>query len=279
MNVLSLFDGISCGQIALNRRGIKYDNYFASEICKDAIKITQYNFSNTIQLGDVTSIDASQLPKIDIIIGGSPCQGFSFAGKLLNFDDNRSKLFFEYSKLLKELKPKFFLLENVIMNKHSEDVITNELRIKPIKINSSLVSAQNRLRLYWTNIPNVILPDDKGFVFKDIIDNDESRYEYWSDKRMLKFYKKEYVRKDTYRVLNLNDKVSCLTVSGGHGGSDEPKTFYNNKLRRLTPIEFERLQTLPDNYTNVLTSNNKRRGCIGNAWTVDVIAHIFSFIN
>ena len=148
MNVLSLFDGMSCGQIALNRANIPYDNYYASEIDKHAIKVTQHNYPETIQLGDVTEIKSSDLPQIGLLIGGSPCQGFSFAGKQLNFEDPRSKLFFEFVRLLKECKPKFFLLENVKMKKEYQNVISEHLGVEPIEINSALVSAQNRKRLY-----------------------------------------------------------------------------------------------------------------------------------
>lgn len=147
MNILSLFDGMSCGQIALNKLGVKIDNYFASEIDKSAMMITQTNFPNTKQLGDVTKINGKELPKIDLLIGGSPCQGFSFAGKQLNFDDPRSKLFFEFIRLKEETNPTYFLLENVVMKKEYEDVITQYLGVKPILINSKLVSAQNRKRL------------------------------------------------------------------------------------------------------------------------------------
>ena len=169
MNVLSLFDGMSCGQIALNRAGISYDKYYASEIDKHAIKVTQHNYPDTIQMGDVTKVKGADLPKIDLLIGGSPCQGFSFAGKQLNFDDPRSKLFFEFVRLLKECKPKYFLLENVKMKKEYQDVITEHLGVEPIEINSNLLSAQNRKRLYWTNIPGVTIPNDKGILLKDII--------------------------------------------------------------------------------------------------------------
>src|SRR5574344_15209 len=161
MNVLSLFDGMSCGQMALNRVGIKYDNYFASEIDKYAIKVTQHNFPNTIQLGDVTKIKSCDLPKIDLLMGGSPCQGFSFSGKQLNFNDPRSKLFFEFVRLVNECQPKYWLLENVVMKKEFEQVISNHLNVEPIKINSSLVSAQNRERLYWANF-NIEQPEDKN---------------------------------------------------------------------------------------------------------------------
>ena len=171
MNVLSLFDGMSCGQIALNQLGIKVDKYYASEIDKYAITIAKKNFPNTIHLGDVTTVKAEDLEPIDLLIGGSPCQGFSFAGRQLNFDDPRSALFFEFVRLLKECKPKYFLLENVRMKQQYQDVITEHLGVKPIMINSALVSAQNRVRLYWTNIPNITQPQDKGLILKDILEN------------------------------------------------------------------------------------------------------------
>lgn len=172
MNILSLFDGMSCGQIALNKLGIKYDKYFACEIDKYAMQVTQHNFPDTIQLGDVQFVTKETFGnhKIDLVIGGSPCQGFSFAGKMLNFDDPRSKLFFEYVRLVKELKPKYFLLENVKMKQESKDIITEYMGVEPIEINSALVSAQTRKRLYWTNIPNVTQPEDKGIVLRDIIE-------------------------------------------------------------------------------------------------------------
>ena len=170
MNVLSLFDGMSCGQIALQRAGIKVGAYYAAEIDKYAIQVTQHNFPDTIQLGDVTKVFAKDLPKIDLIIGGSPCQGFSFAGKGLNFDDPRSKLFFEFVRLVKECNPKYFLLENVKMKKEHELVISQYMKVAPIEINSALVSAQNRVRLFWTNITITEMPIDKGILLKDIIE-------------------------------------------------------------------------------------------------------------
>ena len=187
MRVLSLFDGMSCGQIALERAGIPVEAYYASEIDKYAIKVTQANYPDTIQLGDVCSIRAGMLPKIDLILVGSPCQGLSFAGKQLGLKDDRSKLFYEFIRLLKELKPKYFLLENVVMSQESNDVISCILgdmhpdlvtqkqlfqhgRLEPIQINSALVSAQNRERLYWTNIPNVKQPEDKGILLEDILE-------------------------------------------------------------------------------------------------------------
>ena len=171
LNVLSLFDGMSCGRIALQRSGIKVENYFASEIDKHAIQVTQHNYPNTIQIGDVTKVKVSDLPKIDLLIGGSPCQGFSFAGKQLNFDDPRSKLFFEFVRLKNECNPTYFLLENVKMKKEYEDIITEYLGVKPIEICSSLFSAQQRKRLYWTNI-NVDLSKlpKSNNVIADVLD-------------------------------------------------------------------------------------------------------------
>ena len=172
INVLSLFDGMSCGQQALDRLGIRVNNYYAAEIDKYAIQITQKNYPDTIQLGDVCGVVAKDLPKVDLLLAGSPCQGFSFAGKQLAFDDPRSALFFEFIRLLKELKPKYFLLENVRMKKEYLDIITEHVGgIEPILINSALVSAQNRQRYYWTNIPNVQQPEDRGIVLKDILED------------------------------------------------------------------------------------------------------------
>ena len=172
MNVLSLFDGMSCGQIALKKLGAKVDNYYASEIDKYAISIAEKNFPNTVHLGDVTKITSVPYNvKIDLLIGGSPCQGFSKSGNRLNFDDPRSKLFFEFVRILKLVKPKYFMLENVVMNKESRDIISKYLGVEPIEINSNLVSAQSRRRLYWTNIPNVTIPEDKGIVIRDILED------------------------------------------------------------------------------------------------------------
>jgi len=181
MNVLSLFDGMSCGQIALNRAGVKYDTYFASEIDKYAMQVTQANYPNTMQLGDVTKVDYTKLPigGIDLLMGGSPCQGFSFAGKQLNFNDPRSKLFFEFVRLRDELKPKYVLLENVRMKKDSEDIITKYMGFPPQAINSNLKSAQNRYRLYWWGqlvdgkYQMIPIPPmkDEGIVLKDILED------------------------------------------------------------------------------------------------------------
>ena len=192
LRVLSLFDGMSCGQLALQRLGIEVSTYYASEIDKYAIEVCQANFPETIQVGDVCNLKGKDFKNIDIIFAGSPCQGFSRAGKGLAFDDPRSALFFEFIRLLKEIKPKYFLLENVRMKQEFQDIITEQVsdcypdfeggdlfgsQIKPILINSALLSAQNRERLYWTNIPGVEQPEDKGIVLKDILEeNPEEKY-------------------------------------------------------------------------------------------------------
>lgn len=200
MNVLSLFDGISCGQVALERAGIKIDNYYASEIDKYAIQVAQKNYPNTIQLGDIENIDFNKyIGKIDLLIGGSPCQGFSFAGKQLNFMDPRSRLFFKYVEALETIKPKYFLLENVPMKEWCLDTITKYMGVEPIKINSDLVSAQNRKRFYWTNIPGLNQPQDKKIMLKDIVhensivDQDKSYCldaNYWKGGNLKSYFEK-----------------------------------------------------------------------------------------
>jgi DNA (cytosine-5)-methyltransferase 3A len=286
MNVLSLFDGISCGQIALEKTKIKIDNYYASEIDKHAIKVTMANYPNTIQLGSVTEIKASTLPKIDLLIGGSPCQDLSKAkngGKGLNGE--RSGLFWEYVRILKETKPKYFLLENVPMKKYFENIISNELGIKPIEINSNLVSCQNRKRLYWTNIPNVSQPDDKGIILNDVIVDDT--YKNFTDDRISKTKKftKNYIKWDMSgkkywsqqdRAYFKNGKICTLPKNNPGNKLNIVIDNNNNIYRRIHPVEAERCQNVPDNYTNVDgVSTNKRLELLGNCWTVDVIVHIF----
>ena len=273
-NVLSLFDGMSCGQIALNRAGIKYDNYFASEIKPHAIKVTQHNFPNTIQLGSVLDVKASDLPKIDLFIGGSTCQSFSSFGNGSGFD-GKSGLFYEYVRMLNELKQKnpdvLFMLENVNMKKEWRDVISKELGVEPIAFNSNLVSAQNRDRLYWTNI-DFIVSGDRNILFKDVLENLPFReipkcfFKNWGDK----------MRIDKGLNWVKNDKANCLTTKNCHTNQyllNEDKTL----CRLLTAKEYERLQTIPENYTDCV-SNTERFKMLGNGWTVDVISHIFSFI-
>lgn len=300
MNVLSLFDGMSCGQIALNRANIQYNNYFASEIDKNAIKVTQHHYPNTVQLGDVTKIEFIAT-KIDLLIGGSPCQGFSFAGKQLNFDDPRSKLFFEFVRLIDECKPTYFLLENVVMKKEYEDVITQYLGVEPIKINSSLVSAQNRVRLYWTNIPNVKEPEDRNISLSDILEDDSiinpgairgrrlnkatiigrrlnpngKRKDYDKDIPITQCLEVRATNTNKSNCLTTVDKDNVLTTMpiGRHPNAFKDKLPF----RYYTLKEYERLQTIPENYTSVVSTSQAKK-MIGNAWTVDVISHIFSYL-
>ncbi len=276
-NVLSLFDGISCGQIALNRASIEYDNYFASEIDKYAIKVATKNYPNTIQLGDVTELVGSTLPKIDLLIGGSPCQGFSFAGKCLNFEDPHSRLFFEFVRLKNETQPKYFLLENVVMKKEHENVISELLGVDPILINSSLVSAQNRKRLYWTNIPDLKQPIDKHIGWGSIREFGVADNFYYSVNG-LNWLKKHGERKGKkLAVWGENDK--CQMIEASHFKNYSSQRFFGIEdekgLRYITPIECERAQTIPDNYTDCV-SNTQRYKMLGNGWTVDVISHIFN---
>lgn len=373
INVLSAFDGMSCGQIALERAGIAVDNYFASEIDPYAIKITQKNYPKTVQLGSITEWRKWNLPKIHAVIGGSPCQGFSIAGGRAEFNDPRSRLFLNFADILRHYKPEVLLLENVRMSQQSEDIISCMLgeiypecikqgqlfkqgRLEPILINSALVSAQNRERLYWTNIPNVCQPEDKGILLKDIVESGPV-VRGVSDK-LVKFI----INKKGVPSEDLNRKSKCFTAGARSGGShsdmdlipviqgaalrsqvtkDGIKFFLNiredeknncvvgsfpNKLngcvqigeadikgkdsikrvysteakgptltaicgghqepkisqdnitwRKLTPLECERLQTVSDGYTEGV-SNSRRYHALGNGWTVDVIAHIFSFL-
>ena len=216
MNVLSLFDGMSCGRIALERLGIKVDNYYASEIDKYAIQVSQANYPDIIQVGNVTELDTSTLPKIDLIMGGSPCQGFSFAGKQLAFDDPRSALFFEFVRCVKELQPKYFLLENVRMKKEYLDVISEYMGVEPIMINSALVSAQNRVRFYWTNIPGIEQPEDRGMVLRDILETKE--VEGLSDKAIAYMNRgsEKYTGKKTraeHYIKHESEKSKTLTAN------------------------------------------------------------------
>lgn len=339
MNVLSVCDGMSCGQIALNRSGIKYKKYYSSEIDKRAIKVTQHNYPETIQIGDITKWREWNLPKIDLLLAGTPCQGFSFSGKGLNFEDPRSKLFFDFVEILKHYKPKYWLFENVKMKKEWQNTISTILNMEFIEINSALVSAQNRKRLYWTNIKSgpvdffgrmktqIMLPGDKKIFLKDIIedgfvDRDKSycicandnkggnlnRYLNKRSKQIVfirqrprgynkggDFYKKsptltanEWICNNKLcivcgeadingfdsmkRVYSTDGK--CPTLSSVCGGNHEPKIALNDiEYRKLTPLECERLQTVPEQYTSSV-SNSQRYKMLGNGWTVDVICHI-----
>jgi DNA-cytosine methyltransferase len=383
MNILSVFDGMSCGQIALIELGFKIDKYYAAEIDKPAITQTQHNFPYTIQLGSVTDVKAKDLEKIDLFIGGSPCQGFSFAGKQLNFDDPRSALFFEYVRLWKEIKAinpnAVFLLENVNMKKEYLRVISEYLGVFPVRINSNLVSAQNRDRWYWTNIKtketglfselwsDIPQPEDKGILLKDILqDESEVNDKYYlkdiskydlsiarpggivSDHKLIKNKEKAACLDANYfkgianhqertgvcvamrgrnpenpsdrktgspteqRLEPKTDgKTNCLTSvakdnlimqvnpskeSGGKQPYQQNRCYHiegqmpalmteyrgnitdGYKLRRLTPIECSRLQTIPEWYEWIVSDTQIYR-MLGNGWTVEVIKHIFSFLN
>jgi len=311
MKVLSLFDGMSCGRIALDRLGIEVDTYYASEIDKYAITVAKENYPDTIHVGDITQLDPNDFKDIDLILAGSPCQGFSFAGKQLAFDDPRSSLFFEFIRLLKAIKPKYFLLENVRMKKEFLDVISEQVGVKPILIDSALVSAQTRKRFYWTNIPNVNQPKDKGILLKDILLSDveepmlsniyggfkEKKPRVHTDKsvtirtasggghipslihsaKALAYMNRKVKGGRTHWDFAhhsdiKNEKSSCVTANLYKG------VPYNvlvdaKCIRKVDPIEAERLQTVPDNYTNHV-SNTQRYKMLGNGWTVEVICHI-----
>lgn len=275
MNVLSLFDGMSCGQIALNKAGIKYNKYFACEIKKHAIEVTQYNYPDTIQLGDVTNVDSAKLPKIDLLIGGSPCQDFSRANKVRDgLSGSKSSLFFEYIRLLKECSPKYFLLENVIMDKYNQDFISNELNCEPVRLCGSLVSAALRDRLYWTNIPPFSY-DLTGRIIPQIT---QPKDEYITLQSIL----------DSGVVKKR--KHTCLNCNSGVGGKQEYLIHRNNTTGMITLIyeddntvrtvnqnELERLHNIPNGYTKIL--NKKKAGdLIGDGWTIDIVKHIFKNI-
>tara|TARA_R110002126_G_scaffold206691_1_gene353827 strand:+ start:8325 stop:9437 length:1113 start_codon:yes stop_codon:yes gene_type:complete len=363
INVLSLFDGMSCGQIALERAGIKVNKYFASEIDKYGMIVSKANYPDTTQVGNVEFVTADMFlnHKIDLIIAGSPCQGFSFAGKQLNFNDDRSKLFFDFVRLVRDLKPKYFFLENVKMKKEYQDVITEYMGVEPVLVNSALVSAQNRQRLYWTNIPGFIQPEDKKTIISDITEDGFGKIAVMRGRYLVDGKRQDgkmltsglttqrieprkdeksncitTVSKDNLvikKIMNVNPsgrgmngfvyeadgKSPTLTTNKGEGtkigmyqlnpslesGGVQP--YQQNRIydtngkhitltaslggrykigfiekqtviyRTLTPLECERLQTVPDNYTNHV-SNSQRYKMLGNGWTVDVIAHIFKNI-
>lgn len=275
MNVLSLFDGMSCGQIALNRAGIKYDKYYASEIEKEAIVVTQANYPDTIQLGDICKIDAHLLPKIDLLIGGSPCQDISNMSKFrLGLDGEKSKLFYQYYRLLKETNPTYFLLENVSGNKKSIATITKLLGCRPIRMNSNLVSAQNRKRLYWTNIPVTSIPVNKRLILADVLEISVDEKYFLKDGRLKWLFSESGFKSKEKRFTTIDPiRAMCLTKRG-EGSWNCTYVTQNEKIRKLTPVEWERLQTVPDNYTKYV-DDKYRYEMLGNGWTVDIIAHIF----
>jgi len=274
MNVISLFDGISCGQVALKQLGFKVDNYYASEIEKSSIEITKKNHPNTIHIGDVNNVNFSDYidKEIDLIIAGSPCQGFSFQGKQLAFDDPRSSLFFKFVEAIRIIKPKYFLLENVKMKKEHLDVIDEQLGVKGIFISSRHFSAQDRKRYYWTNIPfDNELPDGDEITTETILENIE--HQWIPQERIDKLLKKTWrtlIRNIEKAPLYTKTKMPTLLKQRG----SLPFFYDNGRYRYPTAIELERLQTLPDNYTDGQSYNNRVER-IGNAWTVETVKFIF----
>lgn len=263
ITVLSLFDGISCGRLALMRANIPVEKYFASEIDKNALKVSKHHFPDIVHIGDVQNVKAKNLPKIDLVIGGSPCQGFSFAGRKLNFADPRSRLYFEFERLIKELCPKYYLLENTKMTSKNRNIISAGLGCEPILINSSLVSAQNRQRFYWSNFP-ISQPNDKSIMLDSIIGK----------------YKGIYVhpRGDNKGGLrSYNKKSPTITCSSWQCNFFIER---HNSRDKFTPEQAELLQTLPIGFTDVAgLKKTQRFRLIGNCWTVDVITHIFNCMN
>jgi len=293
MNVLSLFDGMSCGQLALQKSGIKYDKYFASEIDKHAIQVTQHNFPETIQVGNIIGLDTSTLPKIDLVFGGSPCQSFSRSGDGSGFD-GKSGLFWEFIRILNEVKPKYFLLENVEMKKEWEKIITDAVGVEPVMIDSKFFSAQKRQRLYWTNIPfdkniedknihilDILQPNGTEKIINDhplVLDINEEGFKIRNGTKKGYLYANngdcvnlEVPKSKTRRGRVSIGKTNTLNTACNYG------VIVDGNMRELNILEYERLQTLPDNYTSLATLNQRKK-MIGNGWTVDVIAHIFKKI-
>jgi hypothetical protein len=286
MNVLSLFDGMSCGQIALNRCGIKYDNYFALEIKKHAIETTQLNYPNTIQLGDITKIKASDLPKIDLLIGGSPCQDFSSQNKeRKGLKGIKSNLFFEYYRLLNELQPKYYLLENVIMLPEHFAILSNYMGTYPFETCGSKVSAALRRRLFWTNIGpeyydlfgfrhcDIPQPKDKNIQLQSILT------EGYTDR-----IKANCLKTTNGGTINGDYEHDKLLVQKRYYDSGFDTFIFNDQnfnikrgVRFLNQTELERLHNIPEGYTKNLNVK-KAHDLIGDGWTVDIICHIFSFL-
>ena len=307
MKVLSLFDGISCGMVALERAGIKVEKYDAFEIDKYAIKVSKKNYPQIVHHGDVFSGNFACFKGYDLLLGGSPCTYWSIAkkGRETTSDGIGGKLFMEYVRALRESGCKYFLYENNnSIHQNIKDFISEQLGVQPIMINSALLSAQQRKRCYWTNIPDVCQPDDKGILLKDILESGNRTAKCEGGTEQFIEARKDgksncltTVQKDSMvaqpirlgeygkggqgqRIYSVRGKSVTLSANGGGQGAktglyriDLPDGDY--VIRKLTPVEAERLQTLPDNYTEGI-SNTQRYKCIGNGWTVDVIAHIFT---
>lgn len=291
-NVLSLFDGISCGRIALDRAGVAFDKYYSSEIDSRCIEVANHNYPDTVQIGDVNNWRDWDLKDIDLIMGGSPCQGFSSGGKELGFADPRSRLFFIYVDILKHYEPKFFLLENVVMKPEWVAIITDIMGVEPVLINSNKVTPQNRKRLYWSNLP-IDQPEQVEYSLKSIVTDSINRPASIIGRRL-----NERGKRDDYNKLlpitqclqvraDLNVMPCLTTVTKDTVLTTLPHGRYVDcyaslekgvDWRYLTPIECERLQTIPDDFTITMSNSARHKAC-GNGWTVDVIAHILSKIH
>lgn len=284
MKVLSLFDGISCGMIALERERLPVERYVAYEIDNNAIAVSKKNYPQIEQMGSVVDADFSQYEGFDLLIGGSPCQNLSGMGNGEGLWGDESILFFEYVRALKEVKPKYFLLENnASMSKKNKDIITKIMGVEPVFIDSIDFSAQNRKRLYWTNIP-VKEWSPKHFSIKDIAEPVEDKIDYDITDKVEKYLSSEYdgrkIQKNVRaKIKNFDETSKCLGCYCGDYGNNTGLIIDHGdgKFYSITPIEAERLQTLPDNYTDCIPLK-KRFHAVGNGWTVDVIAHIFKGI-
>lgn len=296
IDVLSLFDGMSCGQIALDKLGVKVNNYYASEIKQKGIDVTQENYPNTKQLGSVTDINGGDFKGIDLLIGGSPCQNLSLAMAKKHrkgLEGDKSSLFYEYYRILKEANPRYFLLENVGgMNEKDKNIITELLGVEPIKINSKLVSGQLRNRLYWTNIKGVNQPKDKEISLSDILDSgyterEKARCLLESDSRPLANPVKMFHRYQKFNTLVFKDQSHYIGCRNHYANNFKGKSAKEidlfdgdlsvyNGVRYLNQNEVEKLQTVPLGYTKSLNRNDAT-GLMGDGWTVDVIVHILSF--
>lgn len=280
IKVLSLFDGISCGMVALERACIPVEKYIAYEIEPNAIKISNKNYPSIEHKGDVITADFSQYADFDLLIGGSPCQSLSIVqSKTRQNLDGKSKLFFEFVRALKEVKPKYFLFENVAsMKDECKQVISECLGCEPIFIDSADFSAQSRPRYYWTNIPVDMSYDKSTKVLADIMeDNVNEKFFYNYPLTNIDMSKQvcaimDFKNHDIHKRI-FNPMFKCHTLTTCGGGNTQKKVMDNGRARKLTPLEYERLQTLPDGYTDCV-SNTARYTAIGNGWTVDVIAHI-----
>ena len=292
MVVLSLFDGISCGRVALEKAGKQIETYFASEIDKYSEKVAKMNYPDTVEIGDVTKVSYIdgilytgngnyEVPKIDMLIGGSPCQGFSNAGKKKNFDDPRSRLFWEYVRILDEVKPTWFLLENVVMKKEWSDIITEALGVSPVMIDSALVSAAHRRRLYWTNISEQIgQPAEKGITFGNVRERNVPEGTIYYSPNGLAWIKRQEERTGKkLRIIGDKDKMQMLEASMYKKYSSQ--RFFGIEdtygIRYITVRECERCMGLPDGYTSAV-SNTQAYKQLGNGWNVDTIVHIFGYI-